>query len=327
MVQEASNNPDAYDRSGWQHKRRGRPIESGPAWDYDIGYNWLGRSNATEWKVRGSWIAQMNGEPQWACRALARYFDLRAPGQALDIVWGENLVATTSSQLHEVFTRDYLRWPSAYILSNEISIVSQYISDRMNFMDATIQNILQSRIIASPLNPITNLATQCAGVLPRNHLKVTEFKLGAGEFIEIKNIGTTAFDVAGYEFRSVPALPTLSIPQCSITFVFPLKQSTTIIPAGGFIVVAANTTGPIGQAYTYSGYLTLGQGEIVLNDWWKFPAVMVDYGYNGGWITPSTGHTFVSSLKNPSGNQNSGSLWVQSANVGGSPGADDAASQ
>ena len=135
------------------------------------------------------------------------------------------------------------------------------------------------------------------------------------EFIELKNIGTSAFDVAGMELTD------------GVTFVFP----PYVIPAGGHVLVvqdpvafsAAYGAGldVIGQ---YTGRLANGGERVRLET--SDGGTVHDFDYDDAWepLTDGLGHTLV--IRAADGdlelwNRREG--WRASTFLAGSPGADE----
>ena len=135
------------------------------------------------------------------------------------------------------------------------------------------------------------------------------------EFIELKNLGTNALNLAGLSFTA------------GISFTFP---SGSLLNPGGFFVLVRNAAAfqsrypgvAIGGVYT--GKLD-NSGETVRVSTELSPLFEFDYGDRAPWPLAANGYGFslVPRDSAASANSGDGSHWRASAAVGGSPGSDD----
>ncbi len=160
----------------------------------------------------------------------------------------------------------------------------------------------------------------------------------AAEFLEIHNTDATAVDISGWAFRS------------GVSFTFP---AATVIPAGGFIVVANNPAtvqtkygitgvfGPWAAGGTLSNSsekVTLSKPGLTAGTWDKVDEVT--YASEGDWATRYREATFGGwawqtaaesgdksvELRNPAISNDNGQNWaVSTAALGATPGAANSA--
>ena len=155
-----------------------------------------------------------------------------------------------------------------------------------------------------------------------------------GEFVELHNTDVAAVDISGWTFSS------------GVAFTFP---AATLIPAGGFIVVA-NQPATVQTKYSITGVfgpwatggtlsnssekITLSKPGIVVGTWDKVDEVT--YATEGDWATRIRETTFAGwawqcaadgtdksfELRNPAVSNDNGQNWsVSTAGIGASPGA------
>ena len=192
------------------------------------------------------------------------------------------------------------------------------------------------------LRYLSVLATLVASSLPsRADVVINEImyhpssELVSEEFIELKNTGVAAVDVSGWSITSGVA--------------FTIPAATPAIPAGGYLVLAANSiafaakypavtnyvAGWTGQLSNSSNRITLKNAALVTVD-------SVDYADDGDWAErqrdnpPDFGHRgwnwhsdadgFGKSMEliNPAFENDEGQNWAASTAVNGSPGAANA---
>jgi hypothetical protein len=138
------------------------------------------------------------------------------------------------------------------------------------------------------------------------------------EFLELKNTGETTLDLTGLRIRG-------------INYSFP---AGTRLGGGEFYVIAKNK-GFFRDRYgvdaddQYDPSRLSNRGErLRVVDYFGSVVTTVSYDVASPWPmnAAGAGHSLVSVLGNPIGNQDDPVLWRASANSGGSPGADDPAS-
>ncbi|MBA4149759.1 MAG: lamin tail domain-containing protein [Verrucomicrobia bacterium] len=136
------------------------------------------------------------------------------------------------------------------------------------------------------------------------------------EFIEFKNVAATDLDISGVHFTS------------GIQFTFP---NGTTIGSGEFVVLVSNPTA-FASKYpgvqiggVYSGKLSNSGETVTLVHAAGAPLVSVSYSDSAPWPGVADGHGFslVPQNANLNPNPNNAVNWRASANIGGSPGADD----
>jgi hypothetical protein len=135
------------------------------------------------------------------------------------------------------------------------------------------------------------------------------------EFVELKNAGSSSVPLAGAYFVK------------GIDYRFP--DGASVVP-GGFVVLASNSSmflkrygfAPFGEYY---GQLDNGGERVALVDASSDTLISVRYNDKSPWpLEPdSTGQSLVAKIRIPSGDPNLPEYWTTSANIGGSPGAND----
>jgi len=134
------------------------------------------------------------------------------------------------------------------------------------------------------------------------------------EFLELKNTGTTTLDLSGLQFTD------------GITFSF--TNGTRLAP-GAFLVLAHNA-GSFAQKYPgvtvngiYTGRLDNGGEKLTLAH--LLGTNVFSFSYNNAvpWPITPDGYGFSLVPRNFTGDPDSAANWRASANLGGSPGADD----
>jgi len=131
-----------------------------------------------------------------------------------------------------------------------------------------------------------------------------------GEFIELHNRAAVAVDVSGWSFVDGPG------------FIMP---SGTTIPAGGYLVVAANADrmravhGNINVVGDFAGRLS-NQGELIrLVDPWGNLVNQVDYRFGGDWPDLTQGNGSSMELINPALDNSRASAWRDSNETNKAP--------
>ncbi len=161
-----------------------------------------------------------------------------------------------------------------------------------------------------------------------NNLKVTELNYHPAdeglydgkdlEFIELKNIGSTALDLSGLEFSE------------GIFFTFP--EGTTIAP-NSFIVLASNVdtfnlSYGFNADFEFSGNLSNSGEKIVLQTASGLSVISFTFSDDAPWPegADGNGYSLVSVKINPTGDPGSYEYWTTSKEFYGSPFYDDAKS-
>lgn len=138
------------------------------------------------------------------------------------------------------------------------------------------------------------------------------------EFLELKNTGEETLDLTGLRLRG-------------IGFSFP---AGTQLGPGEFYVIAKNRSffrehyGIEADAQYDPSSLSNSGERLRVVDYFGNVITSVDYGVSSLWSADAAGggYSLVSSLADPTGSQDSATLWRRSARAGGSPRSDDPAS-
>jgi hypothetical protein len=158
LVQELTNNVDAYWKSWWMHKlpdSAGGKWVAGPLWDYDLGYGnviFKKRYCATT-VTHGDVRAPMGA--LWRDAGLqnalrCRWNTLRAAGGPLDITRIEAKLESWTRHIATAKARDNMKWrniglwvwPNNYIgatWANEVSYLRYWLRKRIAWLDANLQ--------------------------------------------------------------------------------------------------------------------------------------------------------------------------------------------
>jgi PA14 domain/Bacterial Ig domain/CotH kinase protein/Chitobiase/beta-hexosaminidase C-terminal domain/Lamin Tail Domain/Immunoglobulin domain len=139
---------------------------------------------------------------------------------------------------------------------------------------------------------------------------------GDYEFIEFKNTGTSTLDLGGLTFTT------------GITFTFPLGA---ILPPGGFYLIVKNPA-KFASRYpgitpdgTFSGGLDNAGEDLTLATATGGAVLTVDYDDDPLWPAAADGAGFTLVPTGTNYNSDTGTNWRASANINGSPKADDPA--
>ena len=138
------------------------------------------------------------------------------------------------------------------------------------------------------------------------------------EFIELKNTGSAPLNLSGVRITE------------GISYAFP---EGTILEAGGFWLITPHRSNLPGRHPDaaihgrYMGSLNNGGERVTLVDHADRVLTSVNYNDEAPWPLPADGHghSLVSTLSNPEGDQNVAKNWRSSRFVDGSPGTDDPA--
>jgi hypothetical protein len=134
------------------------------------------------------------------------------------------------------------------------------------------------------------------------------------EFVELKNTGTQAIDLAGMMFEG-------------INFTFP--AGTPPLAPGEFIVLAGNAQAfakrypDVVPGGSYQAQLSNGGEEITLKDSQENVVISIKYDDEFGWPVSSDGRGDSLVLINLDGDPNDPENWRASSNLDGSPGIDE----
>jgi hypothetical protein len=176
---------------------------------------------------------------------------------------------------------------------------------------------IKARLLADDVWSALHEATFRVGE-PEERLRITEIMynpMGGDdyEFIELKNDGDTEVDLSNVSFEG-------------ITFSFP---SGTILPAGEFIVLVQNPTAfakkypDVAVGGTYQARLSDKGEEIILKDRQGNVLISIPYDDENGWPVSPDGRGDSLVFINLDGDPHDPKNWRASADLHGSPGADD----
>jgi hypothetical protein len=163
IIQELANNVDGYRLSTFFNKDKdsdGGKLRAGPLWDFDLCYGnedytdynlatdiWLFSKLGDEYGGRIHWWARMMEDLSYRSVFVTRWKELRKGAFSTDSAM--MFMDNTIGLLGEAIDRNFTRWPilGIYVWPNyfigetyedEVQYMKDWITDRMNWMDANI---------------------------------------------------------------------------------------------------------------------------------------------------------------------------------------------
>jgi hypothetical protein len=163
IIQELANNVDGYRLSTFFNKDKdsdGGKLRAGPLWDFDLCYGnedytdynlatdiWLYSKLGDEYGGRMHWWARLMEDLSYRSVFVTRWKELRKGAFSTDSVM--MFMDNTIGLLGEAIDRNFTRWPilGIYVWPNyfigetyedEVQYMKDWITDRMNWMDANI---------------------------------------------------------------------------------------------------------------------------------------------------------------------------------------------
>jgi hypothetical protein len=262
IITELGSNPDAGTYSTYFHKDRNGKLRAGPVWDCDLTYGndlkfWgYDRSKTTGWRMQD---AENDGSTFWQdlfynsefqCYFTKRWNEIIQPGQPLNYSNIEALIDQTVETVSEAVARDYIRWNIYKSYQIEIENIKLFFVERMTWIGRQLGSFSAcSNVYVPPLviNRIMYNPQVSEGFPDNEDL----------EFIEIKNNGSQAVDLAGIYFRGT-----------GLVYQFPDGSS---LESQASLFLASNSAAfksvygltPFGQ---YTRHLSNNSQEIVLAD-------------------------------------------------------------
>ncbi|MDO7716036.1 MAG: CotH kinase family protein, partial [Flavobacteriaceae bacterium] len=153
IINEITGNIDGYRLSTYMHKQRGGKLKMGPIWDLNIGYAKQGRVPVTDWIANYNvhisqdawmvpfWWPRLLEDPIFKQALKSRWTTLRANTFSNASVLGR--VTQTANYLKDngAIDRNYNKWTGIAVdYDGEISILKNYLENRLQWMDQTINN-------------------------------------------------------------------------------------------------------------------------------------------------------------------------------------------
>ena len=154
ILNEVSNNVDAYRKSAYFYKNRNGKLMAGPIWDYDIAWgnaNYFGGDQATGYRYSYKypsndyrvpfWWNRMMEDDLWKQNMACRYRDLRTNILSLDNLY--RIVDSLHNAINLAQERNFIRWNimGRYVASNPQPIPPDYTSEVAN-----LKSIIKARL-------------------------------------------------------------------------------------------------------------------------------------------------------------------------------------
>jgi|GEM_PF-1033435 len=326
LLQEFTNNPDAFGSSTYYHKYKEGKLRMGPIWDMNLalGSSYYGLAHYTNiWTVTighamvgPSYNQKLFNDQDFRCLMGDRWFELRAVGQPLHKDSVNALIDSYATLLDEAQQRNYTKWDilgmqvwleapgyaTRDTYQKEVDYLKDWLSDRIDWIDANIYT-----------------GGSCPSGMPEvlaiNEIHYNPYA-GLGEiasdfeFIEIANKTSSPVDISGVQ---------LSL---GIQYTFP---AGTVIGGNGFIVLA-NDAAKFLQRYgftpfdTYGGDLSNSGELLILADVYGNVLDEVRYNDKLPWPTGTDGFGASLELLDPTFDNALPVNWFANNTAGGSPG-------
>ncbi len=327
LLQEISDNLDAYRSSTYYHKYRNGKLRMGPVWDLNFAfgsYGSWGADTPTGWRMDEPPTAasprynrKLFGDETFECLMNQRWFSLRASGQPYELDNIMGIIDSVYNLLNQgAQQRNFQRWPSVlgqsvYTIEapgyqdrdtylKEVDYFKQWFIDRFAWMDANMPSGV------CPAGVPDGLVINELMYNPEVSLAEIE---GDYEFIEIYNNGNSIIDLTGVQLSM------------GIHYTF---SSGTIAP-GEYLVLAGNTI-KFQERYgfmpydEFAGGIDNGGEKIILADTYGFILDEVSYNDILPWPILADGNGASLELLAPNLDNQDAANWFANFNPNGSPG-------
>lgn len=167
ILQETVKNVDGFRRSGYFHRKKSGKIAMGPIWDFNLALGNLkfyGMARTNGWLYQRThssitnafWFKKLIKNKSFRKLLIARYTELRKPGNILSNEAMEARVRNHDQSLQGAGDRDFLRWEkeknlieSKVMTTQEkadchrehVEVLSRWIKGRLKWMDENIKKI------------------------------------------------------------------------------------------------------------------------------------------------------------------------------------------
>lgn len=181
ILNELARNVDGYKKSSYFHKdkdSKGGLLHAGPVWDFDWAWKninecYFGATDGSgwaylvhqcdPWPVPPSWMTRLLQDPEFTQKVNERYFELRKTFLSETYIF--NYIDSVANLLDKPQKRHYNTWrilglnvgapevdqqPTTY--AGEITKFKQWISTRLNWLDANIPNFIVTGLDHNELN-------------------------------------------------------------------------------------------------------------------------------------------------------------------------------
>lgn len=329
LLQEITDNLDAYRSSTYYHKYRNGKIRMGPVWDLNFGfgsYNQYGADTPSGWRMdelptitAPFYNRDLFADPTFECLMNQRWFDLRQDGMPLDLDNVDAIIDSVYTLLNSggAQERNFNRWPDLLGVQyngfeaagfqdrdtylKEVEYLKQWIADRFFWMDSNMPSgncpsLVPDGLVINEImyNPSVNLVES----------------EGDFEFIELYNNGNATIDLTGVQFSM------------GIHYTF---QSGTIAP-GEYLILAGNSL-KFEERYGFApfdqflGGISNSGENVILADTYGFILDEVTYNDQLPWVILADGDGASLELRNPNDDNEIAENWFANITPYGSPGA------
>ena len=313
LLNELASNVDAYQYSTYFHKDRNGKLRAGPVWDFNSSLGsdqgaTGGRSTTYDWQfINGDnegpkFFRQLFENPIFRCYAAKRWNMLTQPGMQLNLATMEGIIDALPAMLTESVERDKIRWAYTTFLNEQVDMLKTFLGARISWINDNIGPFADCSSPVIPSLVINEIMYNPPGSSENQ------------EFIEIKNTGTTTADLTGIYFSTL-----------GISYQFPAGRS---LSAGGFLVLASNTSGyqtqygslPFDQ---FTRKLPNSSHKLVLSDAFGNIIDEVQYFDSSPWPTDADGGGKSLELRATNLDNNLAASWFTRSQTYGSPGLEN----
>lgn len=313
LLNELASNVDAYQYSTYFHKDRNGKLRAGPVWDFNssLGSDQSirgGRSVTDKWQFNNGdntgplFFRQLFENTSFRCYLSKRWNNLTQSGQPFTLGYVQGILDPIPQLLAESVARDQQRWSYATVFNDELTVVTDFLSERISWMNDNLGGFDGCDNPSLPSLVINEIMYNPPGSSENQ------------EFIEIKNTGATEVDLTGIYFSTL-----------GISYQFPPGSS---VIAGGFVVLASNAAGyttqygsaPFGE---FTRKLPNGSHNLVLSDAFGNIIDQVYYYDSAPWPASADGGGKSLELKGTNLDNNVAANWFTRAADYGSPGEEN----
>lgn len=308
---EFAANVDGYQLSTYFHKDRNGKLRAGPIWDFnltlgnDLFFWGFDRSKTDTWQFangdnEGSkfWTDLFNNSI-FKCYFSKRFHDLIQTGQPLNSTVLNTFIDNTIVLISEAMVRENQRWNTIPNNPLEIASLKTFITARTIWMTNNLGSYSACSNVIVPSLVITKI----------NYNPSTSISFPVSndqEFIEIRNIGTTAINLSGVYFKEL-----------GTSYQFPYNStlsgnSSLFLAANASVFQAQNGFAPFGQ---FTRNLSNKSQKIVLADAFGNIIDTVEYFDSAPWPTAPDGNGSYLQLISTSLDNNLASSWIASSSA------------
>jgi hypothetical protein len=310
IISELSANVDAYQFSTYFHKDRNGKLRAGPIWDTNLTYGYdlslwgFDRSKTYTWQFSNGdnegpqfWRDLFNN-PEFRCCLSRRWNQLIQPGQPLNYSVIEAFIDQTVATISEAAERENIKWHTVSNLTNEITIIKDFLEQRIPWMTSNIGPSSNCSSVEIPPLVITKIMYN-----PDTTINFPDSK--DQEFIEIKNTGNETVSLSGVYFSGT-----------GFVYQFPVSSkvspnSTKLLASNSEVFVAKYGISPSGQ---FTRNLSNTSEKLVLADGFGNVIDSVRYSNLAPW-SDADGNGYYLELTDPLSDNNIGTNWIASTSA------------